>query len=86
MCEQCEQNREQGEKDAWLQIARQALRNLNGSDQGEPIEAKLLRLTVERREAVLALRSFCEDHGDNDWQDDLHMADVINKHLNWASG
>lgn len=39
------------------------------------------KLIAEREEAVLALRSICEDHGDNDWDEDLHLADVINKHL-----
>lgn len=29
----------------------------------------------------LSLRSVCEDHGDNDWESDLHLADVVEKHL-----
>lgn len=28
-----------------------------------------------------ALRRACEDHGDNDWSDDLDLVDVIEKHL-----
>lgn len=27
------------------------------------------------------LRSVCEDFGDNDWDDNLHLGDVIDKHL-----
>ena len=35
----------------------------------------------ERRETVMALRSLCADFGDLDWTEDLHMADVLSKHL-----
>jgi hypothetical protein len=35
----------------------------------------------ERADAVRELREICEDFGDNDWEDDLHLADVIGKHL-----
>lgn len=41
----------------------------------------IARLTIEREETISALRSVCEDHGDNDWDNDLHLADVVNKHL-----
>jgi predicted secreted protein len=39
------------------------------------------RLTAERIDAIAALRRICEQHGDNDWDDDLYLADVIEKHL-----
>lgn len=39
------------------------------------------RLQRERDEAVKVLRDLCEHHGDNDWPDDLHLADAIDKHL-----
>jgi hypothetical protein len=29
----------------------------------------------------LSLRNLCRDFGDNDWDDDLHLADVVEKHL-----
>ncbi len=38
-------------------------------------------LIAEREETVLALRSICEENGDNDWDEDLHLADVVNNHL-----
>lgn len=39
---------------------------------------------VAEREAVIpALRRICAEHGDNDWPDDLHLADIIEKHLAW---
>ena len=36
---------------------------------------------LEREETVQALRDVCEDHGDNEWEENLHLADVVNKHL-----
>jgi len=42
---------------------------------------KIAELTIEREETISALRGVCEDHGDNDWDNDLHLADVVNKHL-----
>lgn len=41
----------------------------------------IARLTTEREDALSALRTICEDHGDNYWENDLHLADIINKHL-----
>jgi hypothetical protein len=36
---------------------------------------------VERESAIAALRDVCADHGDNDWDNKLHLADIIEKHL-----
>lgn len=36
---------------------------------------------VQLAEVRIALRRVCEAFGDNDWPDDLHLADVIEKHL-----
>jgi hypothetical protein len=38
-------------------------------------------LLIEREEAVAMLRQLCERLGCNTWGDDLHLADVIDKHL-----
>lgn len=38
-------------------------------------------LVDERAETIFILRIICKDHGDNDWEDDLHLADIIDKHL-----
>lgn len=35
----------------------------------------------ERARLVVALRSLCDEYGDNDWPDDLNLVDVIEKHL-----
>lgn len=48
--------------------------------QGDPLK-KAAVLIAERAEAIAALRRVCADHGDNDWKDDLYLADIIEKHL-----
>jgi hypothetical protein len=35
----------------------------------------------ERIDVIKTLRSACGEIGDNDWSDDLHISDIINKHL-----
>lgn len=35
----------------------------------------------ERAEVVDILRELCKDYGDNDWEDNLNLRDVIEKHL-----
>lgn len=35
----------------------------------------------ERVETVAVLRSLCDDYGDNNWTEDLHIADIVRKHL-----
>jgi hypothetical protein len=43
---------------------------------------KAAQIIAERRDAIAALRSFCERVGlPNDWPDDLHLADIIEKHI-----
>jgi hypothetical protein len=39
------------------------------------------RLTLEREQAIISLRSACQDYGSNDWPSDLHLSDIIDKHL-----
>lgn len=36
---------------------------------------------AEREEAIAKLREICEEFGDNEWESDLHLADIIEKHL-----
>src|SRR5882762_7351463 len=50
----------------------------------EPLDndnRELNALRDERSDAVKALRDICATHGDNDWDDKLHLGDVIEKHL-----
>lgn len=61
----------------WASILRTALNELGYDDP----EAQGKRYILEREAAITALRSACEHHGDNDWPADLHLADIIDKHL-----
>lgn len=44
-------------------------------------ERQLEELKAERAETVAALRRVCDEFGDNDWPDELHLGDVVEKHL-----
>lgn len=44
-------------------------------------ELQSKNLTEEREETIKMLRIICKDHGDLDWQDNLHLTDIIDKHL-----
>jgi hypothetical protein len=50
-------------------------------DSETDVQAELNRLRNERDDVRKVLRCICEDFGDNDWPDDLHLVDVIYKHL-----
>lgn len=41
----------------------------------------IAQLTSERLGAIQALRKTCEYFGDNNWEPNLHLADIIEKHL-----
>lgn len=68
---------EQGSRSAWASMLRECVRELGyKSDEG----SKAAWIS-EREAAVAMLRQVCAEHGDNDWPDDLHLADIIEKHL-----
>ncbi len=66
-----------GWRTAWRRVLSAACREL-GYDDPEVGKAKWIG---EREEAVATLRRACEGHGDNDWDNDLHLSDVIDAHL-----
>ncbi len=72
-----EQNWLRGNRAAWTSILAQALRELGYEDT----EATRAKWVLEREQTIAALRRVCEDHGDNDWPNQLHLADVVEKHL-----
>lgn len=76
MTDDMELHYERGGRAAWLNILDLALRHL----YDDPV-AKAAQWASEREAAIAALRSVCEDHGDNDWLSNLHLADIIEKHL-----
>lgn len=43
--------------------------------------AEKIREMRERADVVQKLRDLCREHGDNDWTDNQHLGDVIEKHL-----
>src|SRR5437870_3081598 len=51
-------------------------------DRGvQPLVAEVARLRAHEAETLAMLRIVCGELGDNDWPDDLHFADVLEKHL-----
>lgn len=67
----------EGERAVWTRLLGECLRNL-GYD--EPTVQAVA--WVKEREAIVAqLRQVCRDFGNNDWPDDLSLADVIDKYL-----
>ena len=64
-----------GNRAAWAAMYEHCLRQLGYEGR---TSASLL---AEREAAVAMLREVCDQHGDNDWDNDLHLADVIEKHL-----
>lgn len=58
-------------------MLRECLRQLGyKSDEGSKVG-----WISEREAAIAMLRQVCERYGDNDWPDDLHLGDIIEKHL-----
>lgn len=72
-----EYNYELGHKQALRGVLGTLIKELGSDDP----DANAERWRLERMDTIAALRSICEDHGDNDWEDNLHLADVVNKHL-----
>ncbi len=62
-----------GQQSVWCEILRMTIKNLPEADQE--------KFRLERLETIAWLRIYCEDYGDNDWPDELHLTDIINKHL-----
>lgn len=68
-----------GNKAAWARIATQAERELSGTNKAHV--GRRAGYAAERASVVAALRELCAEHGDNDWDDNLYLPDVIRKHL-----
>lgn len=70
-----EQDYIRGQRQVWTELLERAIKEL-GYEQ-----ISYRRWMIEREHAIQALRMICEDYGDNDWSEGLHLADVIEKHL-----
>lgn len=66
-----------GNRAAWAAMLQTCIQRLDYTSY----EISAARLIVEREAAISALRSLCARHGDNDWSEHLHLADIIDKHL-----
>jgi len=66
-----------GHRAALTSMLQQVLGDLGYQDT----EATLAKWILEREATVAALRSVCAAYGDNDWDERLHLADVVEKHL-----
>jgi hypothetical protein len=66
-----------GNRAAWASLLSTCLREL-GYDSPESNGAAW---AAEREAAIATLRSACSEFGDNDWDESLHLSDVIEKHL-----
>lgn len=67
----------QGSRAAWSSVLRECLRNLGYENP----EAQKANWITEREAAIAQLRAVCKSFGDNDWDESLHLADIIEKHL-----
>jgi hypothetical protein len=65
-----------GMEGVWRSLVQQGIANIGPS----PVR-DLGALHAERHDAVRALREVCALLGDNDWEDDLHLGDIIEKHV-----
>lgn len=75
MDKQQEQAYLQGNRAAWNELLSLCLKNL-GYEHDERTA-----WIVEREQAIAQLRIVCGEYGDNEWDESLHLADVIEKHL-----
>lgn len=66
-----------GTRRAWLTMLIECVRHLGYQSDDVATAAWM----TEREEAIHALRRLCERHGDNDWDEHLHLADILDKHL-----
>lgn len=76
-----ERGYEAGHRMAVIRMAMHFLGEV-GADPNCPEAVKqMLRWKMERTEVVNSLRRLCTDYGDNDWDSNLSLEDVIEKHL-----
>ena len=78
MNEQEEKAYLEGERAAYLHMLKQSLKALGITDSPE---GRQLAWLIEREQAVAQLRILCREFGDNEWEPNEHLADVIDKHL-----
>ena len=68
----------QGNRSAWNKILSDSLKQLGYDD---PTITQKHRWILEREAVIAQLRDLCTEFGDNNWNEKLHLADVVEKHL-----
>lgn len=68
----------QGNRAAWSKILSDSLQQLGYDD---PAITQKHRWILEREAVISQLRDLCGEFGDNNWDEKLHLADVVEKHL-----
>lgn len=69
-----------GHRAATVSMLGHCLRELAYDPTPDPV-VELARRVYEREQAIATLRRLCDEHGDNDWDEKLHLSDIIDKHL-----
>lgn len=72
-----EQSYIQGSRLVWRKILKECLLNLGYEENHFPNNAWIL----EREDTIQVLRRVCDKFGDNDWETNLDLSNVIEKHL-----
>lgn len=75
-----EESYEIGRNRAYITVMMNCAKAL-GFDGIEALNIARVAWIEERQAAITALHDLCENFGDNDWPDELHLGDVIEKHL-----
>ena len=69
---------EDGRRTAWRRVLAECLGELGYLLKEE---RQIAQLVKEREETIAILRYLCRDFGDNEWNEELNLADIIEKHL-----
>lgn len=72
-----EEHYARGRRMAWRSLLGTACRELGYDD----LEVQHASWIQEREDVTLILRQLCEKYGDLEWNTNLHLGDVIEKHL-----
>ena len=70
---------ELGRRGALLKVIQDCFNALRVDDPARGQAAWVL----ERQELILHLRRLCAIYGDNDWTEDDHLGDVLDRHLGY---
>ncbi len=68
----------QGERNVWNKLLSDCLIELGYNNPGNKQKYNWI---LEREAVIVQLRDLCNKFGDNNWSEELHLADIIEKHL-----